>query len=242
MLDVQSEAVIFQNHLRFKHPCSICIYGCSDSGKTSLILKIIKNKDTVFDGKFKNFYWCLPAEAAVPSAILAHDPPFKIVRGPPNKSNIDDDSLIIVDDLGRHLQVPQFVDFLTVHSHHSRCTIIYVLHQLFPKGPFAREIALNTKYTIFLKQPRCPASFLHYATQALGKGGAASLYRCYLEENKNPYSYFICDCTQSCPPALRFRTRIFPDDEAATIFATPDDVNALVQELGSQYGGITETE
>jgi len=239
-----SEAIVLDHSLRLKHPCTICVVGGSDSGKTSFILKLVQYKDDVFAGApFNHFYWCLPEEAPVPAAIAAHEPPFTILRGLPKKSDILNDSLLIIDDLGRAAQSPAVADFWTIHSHHSRITCVLTLHNLFYKSPYSRDIALSTKYTVFLRQPRSPASFLHYAVQTLGKGAANSLYQCYLEANKKPYAHFISDCTQTCPPALRFRSNIFPDaPHGLEVFATPEEMNALLSDEGSQYGAVTETE
>jgi len=243
MSSTHTEATVLQNHLSFKHPCTIAVVGGSDSGKTTFILKMIEFKQDVFDGAFRHFFWCLPDEAPVPAPLLAHEPPFRIIRGVPKKADVENDSLLVVDDLGRAAQSSDMAEFFTVHSHHARITVILTLHNLFHKSPFTRDIALPTKYTVFLRQPRSPASFLHYATQALGKGAAAGLYRCYLEANKKPYAHFVCDCTQSCPAALRFRSDIFPDAvDGLQIFATPQDVTALLRDEDNQYGLVTEAE
>ncbi len=246
-----TEEACLPSGLKFKHPFTCTIVGGTQSGKTTLVLDLLKNRKSTIEGELKHFYWALPEEAAVPHAVLHHDPPFHIIRGPPTPSDLQQDSFVVIDDLGTRCmgnrsESENIAKLFTVTSHHSRVSIILILHNQFPKGPFSREIALSCGYNILTKNPRCPQTFRHLAQQLVGQG-VNSLYSCYCEATESPYSYFLVDNTQSCPPALRFRTRVIPREHTNTdfgieIFSTPDQVNRLTRLEDSPYEYFTESE
>ncbi|KAK3917844.1 23S rRNA (uracil(1939)-C(5))-methyltransferase [Frankliniella fusca] len=113
--------------------------GGSQSGKTTLVLDVLQHRDRIIDGHIKNFYWALPEDAAVPQAVLSHDPPFRIIRGPPAPSDIARDSIVIVDDLGGRCQTADIAKLFTVTSHHSRNKHLFTV--LCTASP-ARRVAL----------------------------------------------------------------------------------------------------
>ncbi len=238
--------------LRFKHPFTCTVVGGSQSGKTTLVLDVLQHRDRIIHGHIKNFYWALPEDAAVPQAVLSHDPPFRIIRGPPAPSDIARDSIVVVDDLGGRCQTADIAKLFTVTSHHSRVSVFLILHNQFPRGPYARDIALSTGYNILTKNPRCPQTFRHLAQQLVGQG-VKSLYECYCDATEAPYSFFLVDNTQSCPPALRFRSGCCipreQSDAAASvgedgfeIFCTPEQARRLARDPRGLYDFYTETE
>lgn len=234
----------YSNTLGYHLPLTMTVNGPSDSGKTSFVLKLLRDRQHTLHGPnpLRQFFWCVPEDAAVPAAILDHRPPFRIIRGVPALELIPPHSLVVLDDLGGEAQTKEMRDLFTIHSHHKDISVILIQHNVFPKSPVARDIALSTKYTVFLKQPRSPASFLHFTTQSLGKGAAHKLYQCYLENNREPYAHVIADNTQRCPAALRYRANVSPAAPYAEIYATRRDLTSLIDTPGSQYGWFSDRE
>ncbi|KAK3910759.1 Transcription factor E4F1, partial [Frankliniella fusca] len=113
--------------------------GGSQSGKTTLVLDVLQHRHRIIDGHIKNFYWALPEDAAVPQAVLTHEPSFNIIRGPPVPSDIERDSLVVVDDLGGRCQTADIAKLFTVTSHHSRNSHLFSV--LCTASP-ARRVAL----------------------------------------------------------------------------------------------------
>ena len=56
-----AELVHFENSdLQFQTPCSICISGPSQSGKSEWIVRLINNRDSLFPVNFTDVYYCVP--------------------------------------------------------------------------------------------------------------------------------------------------------------------------------------
>lgn len=233
--------------LPFEVPSTFRVIGSSASGKTTLVCEIIANKDILFSKKFEHFYWCCPEESKIPKCIAEHEPPFTILRGVPKSDEIECRSLLVIDDLGREAtQLESTAKLFSVVSARKCVTVILIQHNLFLKTPVARDVGLNTKYNIILKNNCDATSFPTYARQLVGPGIASrSLSECYSEATKQPFSYFLVDQTQRCPRGLRFRTNILPRQLAQSglcVYARPCDMSELVGAENSSYAFFTETE
>ena len=63
--------------------------------------------------------------------------------------------ILVLDDLQQKVQRDmEAAELFTVGSHHKTCTLIYLCHNIFGKGPFARVINLNTHYIILFRNNR----------------------------------------------------------------------------------------
>ena len=61
VLSRHAELVHFDNDdLKFQTPCSICISGPSQSGKSEWIVRLINNRDLLFQVNFTDVYYCVP--------------------------------------------------------------------------------------------------------------------------------------------------------------------------------------
>lgn len=146
--------------LQFLTPCSICISGGSQSGKSTLISKLVEYREQLFDQRFSKVFYCQPASLCVRNNpifehIIHSCPNAELVCGLPDvsKLNLDFDStakLVIVDDLMTDfLNSPQMIELLSVQTHHSNITVIFTLHNYFASSKFGRTFARNLQYKIF---------------------------------------------------------------------------------------------
>ena len=95
--------------LKFQTPCSICVSGPSQSGKSQWILKLIKNRDLLFTERFHELYYCIPENVShnpnpIFEEIKKSYPSARICYGLPDvtKLNLNFDNtskLLIIDDL-----------------------------------------------------------------------------------------------------------------------------------------------
>lgn len=148
-----------ENDLKFQIPCSICVSGPSQSGKTQWILKLIQNRQKLFSGDFFELYFCIPEQLS-----LSPNPIFQEIRkvfpsaqlhlGLPDitKLNLNFDQtpkLIVIDDLmTEFLASYQMVKLLSVEVHHCNITTIFTLHNLFAPSKFGRTITRNINYKV----------------------------------------------------------------------------------------------
>lgn len=228
---------------KFEEGATCLCVGGSGSGKTTAILKLLAEKDSVFEKPFEHFYWALPEGSAVPSAVLQHRPPFSIIRGVPQPDEIEPHSFLCIDDLGRQAQTEGTAAIFNVTCAHKKVTCFLIQHNLFLRSPVARDLALSTRYYLILPNKRDVTSFQHLARQLVGPGTAArTLTECYRRATAEPFSYMCVNLTARCPPALKFTSRITPNEEALQVFALPEHIKALLQEPNSDYGEFIEEE
>jgi hypothetical protein len=73
-----------------------------------------------------------------------------------------------------------------------------------------RDISLNAKYLVLLKNVRDKNQFLYLVRQAYPEH-PDSLYNSYLYATQRPHGYFILNFAQDTDN-LRYRTNVFPTD------------------------------
>ena len=156
--------------LKFNQPFTCILSGPSGSGKSSFCIRFIQNLDALrternFDG---GVIWCYSEKTAVPSpAVLPkkrdirfnEDVPadFANARGRP--------CLVIPDDLLNDVNSKQVCDLFTKGSHHRNISVILITKNLFYQGGFCRDISLNAKYLVLLKNVRDKNQFMFLARQ-----------------------------------------------------------------------------
>jgi len=75
-------------------------------------------------------------------------------------------SLIILDDLLNQVYSKDVCDLFTKGSHHSNISVLLLNQNLLHQGTNYRDISLNAKYLVVLKNVRDKKQFLHLARQA----------------------------------------------------------------------------
>ena len=147
------------NDLKFQTPCSICVSGPSQSGKSQWILKLFKNRNLLFSCQFIEVLYCIPESISLnPNPIFEEIkksfPNAKLIFGLPDitKLNLNFDNtpkLLIIDDLMTEiLSSFQMVKLLSVEVHHCNITTIFTLHNLFAPSKFGRTITRNINYKV----------------------------------------------------------------------------------------------
>ena len=148
-----------KNDLNFQTPCSICISGPSQSGKSQWIVKLIKNRKLLFPHEFLELYYCIPENLSLnPNPIFEElkktFPAARLNFGLPDitKLNLNFDNtpkLLIIDDLmTEFLASYEMVRLLSVEVHHCNITTLFTLHNLFAPSKFGRTITRNINYKV----------------------------------------------------------------------------------------------
>jgi len=106
-------------------------------------------------------------------------------------------------------------DLFTKGSHHRNISVILITQNLFYQGRFCRDISLNAKYSVALKNVRDKSQFLYLARQVHPED-SNSLYKSYLDATERPHGYLILDFAQDTEDRLRYRTNVFPDEYPPT--------------------------
>jgi hypothetical protein len=136
--------------------------------------------------------------------------------------------LIILDDLLNEVYSKDVCDLFTKGSHHRNISVILITQNLFHQGRFCRDISLNAKYSVALKNVRDKSQFQYLARQVHPED-SDSLYKAYLDATERPHGYLILDFAQDTDDLLRYRTNVFPDEYPPIIYApTSDEADKIV--------------
>ena len=117
-------------------------------------------------------------------------------------------------------------DLFTKGSHHRNLSVILITQNFFHQAPHCRDISLNAKYLVALKNVR--NQFAYLARQVLPEV-SASLCEAYLEATQNHHGYMILDFAQDRDDLLRYRTNVFPSEYSSIIYARVKDEAHKIQ-------------
>ena len=233
---------------KFKHPFTCIISRPSGSGKSSFCVRFLQNLDALcterdFDG---GVIWCYSEKTAVQS-------PTEL----PKKNNVHFNEgvstdffenargrpcLVILDDLLNDVYSKQVCDLFTKGSHHRNISVILIIQNLFHQGRYCRDISLNAKYLVLLKNVTDKNQFMFLPCQ-LYPENSASLYKAYLDATQRPHGYLLLDLSQDTDDRLRFRTDIFPTEQTIVYSHSISDEAGEIElsRPSSTKDGRTET-
>lgn len=206
----------------FKTPLTAICCGPTSCGKSTFIFKLLRMRELMFDQKFEQIIYSLPPNQQIfmPEDIK-NDPKITIFKGLPNFEDFDDKKprLLIIDDQASDCG-SDISQLFTRGSHHFNVSVIVLAQNVFTANPHFRTMSLNSHYIVVFKNPRGKDQMAALARQVC-PGNYKFFLEAYEDSCSAPHSYLLLDMTQSCPEELRFRTKIFPDDENCTTVYIP---------------------
>jgi hypothetical protein len=113
-------------------------------------------------------------------------------------------------------------DLFTKGSHHRNISVILITQNIFHQSKHCRDISLNAKYLVLLKNVRDRSQFSRLAQQVYPKN-SVDLYDSYLHATAKPHGYLVLDLSQDINDLLRFRTEVFPDESPFPLIYAPVD-------------------
>jgi hypothetical protein len=207
--------------VRFKNPSSFLLGGGSQSGKTTFVLNVLSNIDTLFiNPKCKQnviyFYkqWQQAYELFSSKNIVKEWvnklPTTEDVKEKTLMYKDDGGSILIIDDFATKLDT-EIVELFTVLCHHTNSVVFLMTQNIFSKNPAARDISLNATYVILFKNPRDSSQIVHFAKQ-FAPGKTKGLVAAFNQATDPHFSYMLFDCHQTTPKQIRVRSRILPQE------------------------------
>jgi len=106
--------------------------------------------------------------------------------------------------------------------------VVLLTQNIFHQSTYCRDISLNAKYLVVLKNVRDKNQFTFLARQVYPED-SASLFESLRKAAECPQGYFILDFAQDTDDRLRFRSDVFPDEGPPAVFAPIDDETDTVQ-------------
>ena len=141
-------------------PCSsICISGQTGSGKTRWVYQFLTHIREMYarDPPTRILY-CYGIYQPLFDEMERNVPYFTSKQGLPSAEELDEftgdrrHKLIVIEDLMHKVVQDKEMELLFTQGTHHRCvSVILITQNLYPGGKHARTIALNTWYTILMK-------------------------------------------------------------------------------------------
>jgi hypothetical protein len=218
------------NEIIFFHPFTCMIAGPSQSGKSTLLLNILKfNKKLIYPPPNKIMY-CHSTNSISSNDVLNIKPTIEFHRGLPDITQLTEDTLIILDDLMSEVENNQhLVNIFTRESHHSNISIFFITQNLFSKGKYSRTIALNCQYLIIMNNPR-DKSQINYLAKQMYPSNSKFLIKAYENATSKKYGYLFLDLTQKINNELRVQTNITPIEFPRIIYGFNYDIFRINQD------------
>jgi len=230
MADVNPESIvqilnIADDDLKFQIPCSISISGPSQSGKSEFIVKLVKNRTSLFSTDFTRVLYCIPESLSLaPNPIFeslrSTYPSTQLVIGLPDvsKLNLKFDKLpklLIIDDLmTEFLSSHQMVKLLSVEVHHFNISTIFTLQNIYAPSKFGTTLSRNINYKILFSNRLDLREMRNLSLQICNQAAflSESFEFLYKEFNSEPPYIVIDGHIKSKYKKLFVRSQIFPKD------------------------------
>ena len=202
-------------------PCtSMTISGCTNSGKTTWVHKLLRHLNGMYvDNPPQKILYCYGVYQPLFDEMEKTVPNLTFHQGLPSSSILDEltmdrkHALVILDDLMSHVtQSPDMETLFTQGCHHRNMSVIFITQNLYQQGKAARTIALNTQYLILFRNIRDASQISHLAKQMF-PGQGHTLVEIYQDCTKKPYSYLVIDMSPQSEDKYRLRTNIFPGED-----------------------------
>ena len=200
----------------WKNPFTLTLAGPTQSGKSTFIHNMIKTAGKKYSEKPGKFYLFYSIWQPIYEKMAKLNCDIEFFPGMPNSDFIHDtveqgrNDTLVFDDLASNLG-KSTVELFNVLSHHMGCNVCFIVHNLFERAPFFREISLNSKYICIMKNPRDSSSIFHFARQ-FSPENPRRVVEIFRYATKKPQSYLMIDLSQDTPDSSRLMSNIFHEN------------------------------
>lgn len=192
----------------FQSPTTILVSGPTMSGKSQWTFRLIQERERMF--------------ATPPTSVLyaysiwqddfdrLKDVTFH--QGLPSREDLENDSLLILDDVMHEASTSEDVmKLFTIDCHHRNITVIFLTQVLFAPFKYSRTLSLNMHYIILFATKRDRLSVACLGRQMFPRQQGFFLSS-YEDSISKPYGYLVCDLHPGTEKRFQLRTKIFPGE------------------------------
>ena len=193
---------------RFKTPSSILIVGPSGCGKTCFTeTLLLDHLEELFVSPPTTIHHCY--------GVWQHglqdmkDAGIQFHEGVPTAFHLQKwfpkGGLLMLDDLMvEGGEDKELLDLFTKHSDHQNITVLYLCHDMFPPGKYAKSISRNAQYILAFKNPRDQLGMKNLLLQAFPTSWQ-DMMDVYQKVTERPFGYTVLDLH----PASNDRKHVF---------------------------------
>lgn len=211
----------------FKAPVSFILVGPSMCGKTTFIKNLIEQRDHLINDKIEKVYYCCPNQNFAPKEITSIKN-VQTIAGLPDTNDIENESLLILDDFLLHLD-KKIAEIFTVSCHHKKISVVLAVQNLYHRScPWLRDISLNTQQIVLFRTLRDIQQIEIFFRQICPQN-YKNLVTLYKEATTHPYSYLVFDFSQKCNDLHRIRSNIFNNGQFFECYATEKEIKNQTQ-------------
>ena len=199
----------------FKHPFACLVSGPSRAGKSTLVLNIIKQHETLIDKHIDKIVYCYTRYQNVFDNLKETVPDIIFNEGLPDTSlfSSDENNLLILDDLMHEVgsDVTAY-NMFCIDSHHKSISIFFMTQNLFPKEKYSRTISLNCNYIILMNNHRDKIQIRHLARQVYPENSLFMIEVYNDAVEKIRFGYLVIDLCQTTDIKHRLQTGILSNE------------------------------
>ena len=186
--------------------------GPSNSGKTTFVIELIKNKEILIDNNIDYILWFY-GEKRPESPFLNSLENIEFIQGLPDVFdgyiNSTKRGLAIFDDLMAECSKnPLITDFFTKKSHHENISVIFITQNFFHSGKERVNFTKNATYLAIFNSPLDQATPYALAKKLMPQN-QKTFIEIYNHAIDKPHGYLFIDGHQKTPKKAMFRTDIF---------------------------------
>lgn len=178
---------ISDEEIKFKIPFGAIISGSSNTGKTQLLLKLLKNSDVMFTPPAKDFLYCYGQYGS--HIVELQNLGVKVHSGVPPDwllERLEKPFILILDDLIDSVDQKTLSSYFTRRSHHENFGIIVVTQNLFSKNLMVARN--NSSYVIISRSPNALLQIRNFGVQIFpGKSQLQYFLDAYKDATSIPY-------------------------------------------------------
>ena len=211
--------------MRIKSGSTITVAGPSQSGKSTLVERIVTARNEIFDVPPTNIFWYC---AYKPTKCIEG---VNYIVGVPNdiSDRIHPNCLVIIDDFMHEMSNSHDLTALIIRAvHHLPMTLIYITQNMFQKSKDTKTRRMNTNYLILFRNLQ-DRSQIEYLGRQMYPKDKYFLSSAFEDATRKPYSYLMIDSHQTTPDEVRVRTNIANDGVMTTY--VPYSINSVTSEI-----------
>lgn len=177
------------------HSCTVEIIGGTGTGKTYLVLELIRRRREIFAFPYEKVVYIYTDFQPEFHKIQAADPNVHFSQSIQDIEALENECLLIVDDqqelIAKGENNSLISRFFSTHSHHRGITIVLLLQN--PFAPGLRSVNLNTQLLILFDNFR-DRSVIRYIARQICPGRTELLTQAYANAVTNrEFGYLVID-------------------------------------------------